>query len=108
MGDESQFERTGQPPVGEMPWPTPAWVPVRWPPKPQTHWYNSLPFHLGLFLLTVLTTLIVGTHIELNYAQNLPVFDWDVSLAFFRELWRQPELLVLGVRNRPARQRVAE
>ena len=61
------------------------------------HWYNSLPFHLALFLLTVVTTLIVGTHIALNYAQNLPVFDWDVSLAYFRELWRHPELLVLGV-----------
>jgi membrane-associated protease RseP (regulator of RpoE activity) len=41
--------------------------------------------------------LIVGTHIKLNYAQNLPVFDWDVSLAYFRELWRQPGLLVLGI-----------
>jgi len=97
MGDESQFGRIGQPPVSEIPWSTPAWVPVRWGLGARKRWYNSLPFHLGLFLLTVLTTLIVGAHIELNYAQNLPVFDWDVSLAFFRELWRQPELLVLGV-----------
>ena len=96
MGDESQFGRIGQPPVSEIPWSTPAWVPVRWGVRSRKRWYNSLPFHLGLFLLTVLTTLIVGTHIELNYAQNLPVFDWDVSLAYFRELWRHPGLLVLG------------
>jgi membrane-associated protease RseP (regulator of RpoE activity) len=97
MGDESQFGRIGQPQLSEVPWSTPAWVPVRLRPRSRKCWYNSLPFHLGLFLLTVLTTLIVGTHIELNYAQHLPVFDWDVSLAYFRELWRQPDLLVLGV-----------
>ncbi|MGA3323047.1 MAG: site-2 protease family protein [Terriglobia bacterium] len=97
MGDESQFGRIGQPPVSEIPWSTPAWVSVRWGFGARKRWYNSLPFHLGLFLLTVLTTLVVGAHIELNYAHNLPVLDWDVSLAFFRELWRQPELLVLGV-----------
>jgi membrane-associated protease RseP (regulator of RpoE activity) len=51
---------------------------------------------LTLFLLTVLTTLIVGTHIALNYAQNVPVFDWDISLKYFRELWRHPGLLILG------------
>ncbi len=97
MGDESQFGRIGQPQVSEPPSFTPMWVPVHWGPRPRQRWYNSLPFHLALFLLTVLTTLIVGTHIALNYAQNLPVFDWDVSLAYFRELWRHPGLLVLGV-----------
>ena len=97
MGDESQFERISQPQVTEAPWFTPGWVPVRWPLMPRNRWYNSLAFHLVLFLLTILTTLIVGTHIEVNYAQNLPVFDWDVSLAYFRELWRHPEMLILGV-----------
>ena len=97
MGDESQFERIGQPPVGQIPWSAPAWVPVRWGPRSRKRWYNSLPFHLGLFLLTVFTTLIVGTHIALNYAQNVPAFDWDISIAFFRELRRHPELLLLGV-----------
>ena len=96
MGDESQFGRIGQPEVSEIPWPALAWVPVRLLPKPRKRWYNSLPFHVGLFLLTVLTTLIVGTHIELNYARNLPVFDWDVSLGYFLGLWRHPELLLLG------------
>jgi hypothetical protein len=73
------------------------WVPVRWSPQPRRRWYNSLPFHLVLFLLTVLTTLIVGTHMALNYAQNVPVFDWDFSLAYFRILWHNPELMLLGV-----------
>jgi membrane-associated protease RseP (regulator of RpoE activity) len=97
MGDESQFGHGGQQQVNQFPSFTPTWVPVRWKIEPRKRWYNSLPFHGALFLLTVLTTLIVGTHIALNYAQNLPVFDWDVSLAFFRELWRQPQLLLLGV-----------
>jgi membrane-associated protease RseP (regulator of RpoE activity) len=97
MGDESQFGRISQPQVDEIPWSSPAWVPVRWPPRSRHRWYNSLPFHLALFLLTVLTTLIVGAHIALNYAQNVPVFDWDVSLTYFRELCHHPGLLVPGV-----------
>jgi membrane-associated protease RseP (regulator of RpoE activity) len=97
MGDESQFGHTGQPQVSEIPWVTLRWVPVHEGLRPRQHWYNSLPFHFTLFLLTVLTTLIVGTHIALNYAQNRPAFDWDVSLAYFRELWRHPGLLTLGV-----------
>jgi membrane-associated protease RseP (regulator of RpoE activity) len=96
MGDESQIERISQRQVSEAPWFTPGWVPVRWIQEPRKHWYNSPAFHVGLFLLTILTTLIVGTHVELNYSQNLPLFDWDVSLAYFRELGRHPEMLVLG------------
>jgi membrane-associated protease RseP (regulator of RpoE activity) len=97
MGDESQFGRIGQPEVNEIPWSPPAWVPAHWSPRPRWRWYNSLPFHLALFLLTVFTTLIVGTHIALNYAQNLPILDWDVFLPYFRELWCHPQLLLLGV-----------
>jgi membrane-associated protease RseP (regulator of RpoE activity) len=97
MGDESKLGHIGQPPVGEIPWSTPVWVPVRLAARPRERWYNSLPFHLALFLLTVLTTLIVGAHIALNYAENLPILDWDVFLPYFRELWRHPEFLILGV-----------
>jgi membrane-associated protease RseP (regulator of RpoE activity) len=60
-------------------------------------WFNSLPFHLFLFLLTTLTTLIVGAHIELNYAHDLPVFDWDFSGAFLMDVLRHPSVLVLGI-----------
>lgn len=97
MGDESQFERVSRSEVSEIQWPTPVWVPVPWPPRPRPRWYNSLAFHVLLFLLTVFTTLIVGTHVALNYAQNVPVFDWNLFLPYFRELWRHPQLLIRGV-----------
>jgi membrane-associated protease RseP (regulator of RpoE activity) len=48
-----------------------------------------------LLLLTILATLIVGTYIEINYAHSLPVF--EVSRAYFQELWHNPGLLILGV-----------
>jgi membrane-associated protease RseP (regulator of RpoE activity) len=93
MGNESQVGPVSESPVNEAPWSLPLWVPVR---PYRKRWYNSLPFHLALFVLTVLTTLVVGTHIATNYAQNVPPFDWDVSLAYFSELWRHPERLLLG------------
>jgi membrane-associated protease RseP (regulator of RpoE activity) len=96
MGDESQFEHSRQPPVSEIPWAAPMWVPVRWPPAPRPRWYNSLPIHIALFLLTVFTTMVVGAHIALNYAQNTPVFDFDGLLAYFRALWHHPGMLALG------------
>ena len=97
MGDESQLAGIGQPPVTPLPLPPRTWVPARWFPEPRWRWYNSLAFHAALFLLTVLTTLIVGTHIALNYNHNVPVFDWDVSLGYFRDLWTHPSLVVMGV-----------
>jgi membrane-associated protease RseP (regulator of RpoE activity) len=97
MGDEFQSAGVGLSQVPELPIRAPAWVPIRWPPQPRRRWYHSLPFHIVLFLLTILTTLIVGTHIEINYARNLPVFDWDISGAYFRVLFRHPALLILGV-----------
>ena len=58
---------------------------------------TSLPFHLLLFLLTLLTTLVVGAHIGLNYARNLPAFDWDLTRVFFSDLVQHPSQLVLGL-----------
>jgi membrane-associated protease RseP (regulator of RpoE activity) len=97
MGDESQFEPVTPQVVGEMPWVRRPWVPAEWPSKPRTRWYNALLFHFTLLALTILTTTLVGTHIALNYAQGIPSFDWDFSLAFFRELLRHPKLLIVGV-----------
>jgi membrane-associated protease RseP (regulator of RpoE activity) len=96
MGDESQFEPFGQSPAREIPWAAQVGVPAC-PPSNRRRWYHSLAFHSALFLLTILTTLLVGTHIALNYAQNVPVFDWDAVLVYFRELWQHPHLLLLGV-----------
>ena len=60
-------------------------------------WVSSLPFHLLLFALTGLSTLIVGAGIALNYARGLPPFDLDLSFALFRSLWRHPAGLALGL-----------
>jgi len=97
MGDEFQIERLSPSQVSEAPYPARTWMSARWPPRPRIRWYNSLPFHIALFLLTILTTLIVGTRIELNYIQNLPAFDWDISGSYFRELCRNPARLAMGV-----------
>jgi membrane-associated protease RseP (regulator of RpoE activity) len=97
MGDESQSGQGGEPLINERPWPVPAWVPVRYTFAPRRRWYNALAFHLALFALTIFTTLIVGTAIAVNYAHHVPAFDWDISLAFFRALWRHPQTLALGV-----------
>jgi membrane-associated protease RseP (regulator of RpoE activity) len=97
MGDESQLERIGPPQVSETPWSVQWWGPVPRYWRPRQRWYHSLSFHAALFVLTVLTTLIVGTHIALNYARNVPAFDWEISRAYFLELWRHPRLLFLGL-----------
>jgi membrane-associated protease RseP (regulator of RpoE activity) len=50
-----------------------------------------------LFLITCLSTLIVGTHIALNYEHNFPAFDWDISRAFFAGIFENPAILALGM-----------
>ena len=65
--------------------------------RPRQRWFNSPVFHSCLFLLTILTTLIVGAHIALNYEHNFPTFDWDVSMAFFAGVLRDPGTLALGI-----------
>lgn len=97
MGDEFQTTRAATTPAGEAPYFAPGWAPARWNPQPRRRWYNSLWFHVALFLLTILTTLVVGSHIEINYLHNLPAFDWDISGAYFLGLWRHPARLALGV-----------
>jgi len=73
------------------------------PPPPPWHlrlrqrWLNSLAFHALLFMLTCVSTLIVGTHIALNYEHSFPAFDWDVSRAFFASIYHDPTRLTLGI-----------
>src|SRR5579863_3623820 len=57
---------------------------------------GSLPFCILLFLLTTLTTLIVGAHLEQNYAAGVPIFDLDISWAFFSSLLHHPAKLGAG------------
>lgn len=96
MGDESYPARSSPPLPPEVRVAAEAWAPP-WQPPRRRRWFNALPFHLLLFCLSVLTTLIVGAHIALNYARGLSTFDWEISRPFFTELFRQPSLLELGI-----------
>jgi membrane-associated protease RseP (regulator of RpoE activity) len=60
-------------------------------------WLSSLPFHLLLFSLTVVTTLVVGARMAVNYAHDLPSFDWDFSRVFFADLLHNPSHLAWGI-----------
>jgi membrane-associated protease RseP (regulator of RpoE activity) len=95
MGETLNPESLSRPAVAELPSAYragPGLARAGW-----RRWLTSLPFHLSLFGLTVLSTLVVGAHIALNYSHGLPAFDWEVSRAFFSDLFRNPSLLELGV-----------
>lgn len=97
MGDESQFAHVAEPQSEAVVWSVRPYAPAHWVDKSQDRWYNSLPYHVLLFLLTVFSTLTVGTHIALNYAHNQPGLDWDGVTAYLRTLWLHPTLLALGI-----------
>lgn len=59
-------------------------------------WVTSLPFHVLLLLLTVATTLIVGSHIAMNFRLGLQPFDWDLPGSFFTVFWRHPARCLWG------------
>jgi peptidase M50-like protein len=64
-------------------------------PRRQRYW-----LHILLFVLTVFTTLMVGTQLERNFLQGLPIFSLDDSVlplfpvAF---IWQQPSRILMGV-----------
>jgi membrane-associated protease RseP (regulator of RpoE activity) len=60
-------------------------------------WMSAFPFHLGLFALTITTTLIVGAQIAANYAARRPAFDLDLSGSLFQSLLHHPSLLLAGL-----------
>lgn len=60
-------------------------------------WLSAPLFHLLLFLLTVATTLAVGSHLAGNFAHHLAAFDLDLSPAFFLEPLRHPSSLAAGI-----------
>lgn len=61
-------------------------------PRPQRLWLNIL-----LLLLTLLTTTLVGTHMQYNFAHNLPFFQLEDVLDVFQLGLRRPELLWTGL-----------
>jgi membrane-associated protease RseP (regulator of RpoE activity) len=97
MGDEF-YIRPGPGEISPEPsvmWGEPPRLP--WYTRLRRRWLNSLAFHALLFLLTCVSTLIVGTHIAQNYERNFPAFDWDVSRAFFAGIYHNPSMLTLGI-----------
>jgi hypothetical protein len=61
------------------------------PPK-RKYWLHAL-----LFLLTVLTTLIVGARLEQNFLSNKPMFGADEYFFPIRWIWAQPSRLLDGI-----------
>jgi|SRR5579871_204526 len=56
--------------------------------------------HILLLLLTLATTLVVGSRLEYNFLHNLPAFATDgVGLSLFpvRWIWQDPSRLLLGI-----------
>jgi membrane-associated protease RseP (regulator of RpoE activity) len=61
------------------------------------HVIGSFYFCLFLFVATIITTLIVGVHLADNFARHLPIFDLNISEAFFTGLLRHPGRLSAGI-----------
>lgn len=79
-------------PTNEEVGPAAEWV-LR--PPGQIYWLHAL-----LFLLTCLTTLVVGTRMQANFLLNKPVFSLDddsLSLFPVRWIFDHPSRLKLGV-----------
>jgi membrane-associated protease RseP (regulator of RpoE activity) len=56
--------------------------------------------HILLLLLTVFTTLVVGAHLQFNFAHDLSPFNADGSvMPFFpiEWIWQAPQRLLLGI-----------
>lgn len=64
----------------------------RYQPRPRPIWPAMI-----LFLLTVVSTLAVGTEFALSYEQNREPFSKTDQVSTVVEVFRHPQLLVLGV-----------
>lgn len=53
--------------------------------------------HLLLFLLTFLSTTILGSRLAENFEHNLPSFDLENDLLVFVQAWREPAILLKGL-----------
>lgn len=72
--------------------PAPVWVEPRFR---QRYWLHAL-----LLVLTVFTTLVVGSHMQWNFQHGQPVLSAEDSyIPFFPidRVWEQPSRLLLGV-----------
>ena len=66
-------------------------VPLAEAPVRERYWLYSL-----LFLLTLLTTTVVGAAMQIDFDRNLP-FDIEHSFDMYGWLWRHPGGLMLGL-----------
>ncbi|HUX67436.1 MAG TPA: site-2 protease family protein [Terriglobales bacterium] len=64
----------------------------RWPP-PRPSWRWALP----LFLLTLLTTTVVGARLQYNFVRNLPAYRTNDDLFPFAWAWHHPGMLAGGL-----------
>ena len=55
---------------------------------------QRLWLHALLFVATLLTTTVVGAHMQLSFARGLPL---DPEISMFLYWWRNPELLLQGL-----------
>src|ERR1700756_1705831 len=80
-------------PTAEYDIPVQVWV--THPPK-QRYWLHGL-----LLLLTIFTTLVVGSHFQYNYLHHLPPLadedSSDLSLFPIDVIWHSPTRLLLGI-----------
>jgi peptidase M50-like protein len=53
--------------------------------------------HILLFLLTLVSTTIVGARMQYNFDRNLPFFDFERDLAAFGLWWHDPAFLLKGL-----------
>ncbi len=63
---------------------------------PRTRTRDRYWLHWLLFALTLLTTTIVGSAMQLDFDRNLP-FDLDNSFNLYGVLWSHPALLLAGL-----------
>ncbi len=64
------------------------------PPAPQVFYRPRYKLSLLLFLLTLLSTLLVGTEMEISYRANAPIAD---PVGFFKTLLIHPSSLLEGL-----------
>ncbi|HUQ49793.1 MAG TPA: site-2 protease family protein [Terriglobales bacterium] len=63
------------------------------PPPPR----RPMAIHLGLFLLSVFTTLVVGARLQSNFEATQPLFINDEHFFALRWIWQQPSRLLMGL-----------
>jgi Zn-dependent protease len=70
--------------------------PVDAPTLPETVTRERYWLYILLFAVTLLTTTVVGTAMQIDFDHNLP-FDIEQSLSLYMTVWRHPAMLMRGL-----------